>query len=60
MLQLKFGPEQFTGGIDEVVILSRALEAEEIQQLLNGWEEAFDVEPNGKLATTWGRMKAIR
>ena len=60
VLQLKFGPEQFTGGIDEVVILSRALEAEEIQQLLNGWEDAFDVEPNGKLATTWGRMKAIR
>ncbi len=51
-LQLKFGPESFTGGIDEIVILSRALEADEIQQLLNGWEDAFAVEPEGKLATT--------
>lgn len=59
-LQLKFGPESFTGGIDEIVILSRALEADEIQQLLNGWEDAFAVEPEGKLATTWGRVKAAR
>ena len=60
VLQLKFGPESFTGGIDEIVILSRALEADEIQQLLNGWEDAFAVEPEGKLATTWGRVKAAR
>ena len=59
-LQLKFGPEQFTGGIDEVVILSRALEQDEVQQLLNGWDEAFAVEPEGKLATTWGRVKTSR
>lgn len=60
VLQLKFGPESFTGGIDEIVILSRALEQEEIQQLLNGWDEAFAVEVEGKLATTWGRVKAAR
>ena len=60
VLQLKFGPESFTGGIDEIVILSRALEADEIAQLLNGWEDAFAVEPEGKLATTWGRVKAAR
>ena len=60
VLQLKFGPESFTGGIDEIVILSRALEADEIKQLLNGWDEAFDVEPQGKLATTWSRIKATR
>ena len=59
-LQLKFGPEQFTGGIDEVVILSRALEQDEVQQLLNGWADAFDVEPEGKLATTWARVKTAR
>ena len=59
-LQLKFGPEQFTGGIDEIVLLSRALEADEIQQLLNGWDEAFAVEPEGKLATTWARVKTAR
>jgi len=60
VLQLKFGPESFTGAIDEIVILSRALEQEEIQQLLNGWDEAFDVEPEGKLATTWARVKSTR
>ena len=59
-LQLKFGPEQFTGGIDEVIILSRALEADEITQIMNGWDEAFDVEPEGKLATTWARVKTAR
>ena len=59
-LQLKFGSEQFTGGIDEVVILSRALEQDEVQQLLNGWADAFAVEPEGKLATTWARVKAAR
>ena len=59
-LQLKFGPEQFTGGIDEIVLLSRALEADEIQQLLNGWDEAFAVELEGKLATTWARVKTAR
>ncbi|MCG9127592.1 LamG domain-containing protein [Candidatus Poribacteria bacterium] len=60
VLQLKFGPESFTGGIDEIVILSRALEADEIKQLLNGWDEAFDVEPQDKLATTWSRIKSTR
>ena len=60
ILQLKFGPESFTGGIDEVVILSRALEQDEIQQLLNGWADAFAVEPEGKLATTWARVKTAR
>ena len=60
VLQLKFGPESYTGAIDEIVILSRALEQEEIQQLLNGWDEAFDVEPEGKLTTTWARVKSTR
>ena len=57
-LQLKFGSEPFTGGIDEIVICNRALDADEIGQLLNGWENAFAVEPQSKLATTWGRIKS--
>lgn len=60
VLQLKFGPELFTGGIDEGVLLSRALEGDEIKQLLNGWDEAFSVESEGKLVSTWGRLKAGR
>jgi len=57
-LQLKFGSESFTGGIDEIVICNRALEADEIGQLLNGWADAFAVETQSKLATTWSRIKA--
>jgi hypothetical protein len=36
-LQLKYGPETYIGGIDEVVILNRALEPGEINQLIGGW-----------------------
>ena len=50
----------YHGGIDEIVLLSRALEQKEIQQLMNGWDNAFDVEPKGKLATTWSRLKSNR
>jgi len=57
-LQLKFGSESFTGGIDEIVICNRALDADEIGQLLNGWEDASAVEPQSKLATTWSRIKS--
>ena len=57
-LQLKFGSESFTGGIDEIVICNRALEADEIGQLLIGWADAFAVEPQSKLVTTWSRIKA--
>ena len=60
-LQLKFGPESYTGAIDEIVIMSRALEQTEIQQLMNGWDQAFTpVEPQGKLATTWSRLKSVK
>ena len=57
VLQLKFGPESFTGGIDEIVILSRALEADEIQQLLNGWEDAFPVEAGRKIGNNVGKSE---
>jgi hypothetical protein len=36
-LQLKFGPEPYTGAIDEVVILNRALSQEEIRELMGGY-----------------------
>lgn len=60
-LQLKFGSETLHGAIDEVVILNRALDADEIAQLMTGWDQAFTpVEPKGKLATTWSRLKATQ
>ena len=63
ILQLKFGAESLTGALDEIVILNRALEADEVQQLLGGWENlgnATAVDAKGKLAATWGQLKAQR
>ena len=37
-LQLKYAPETYFGGIDEVVLLNRALSQEEIQDLMGGFE----------------------
>jgi hypothetical protein len=37
LLQLKYGPESYTGAMDEVVILNRALSGDEIKELMNGW-----------------------
>jgi hypothetical protein len=36
-LQLKFGTESYTGGLDEIVILNRAATRDEIVQLMGGW-----------------------
>ena len=44
-LQLKFGSEELTGAIDEVVILNRALKADEVAQLLQGWDTLPIPEP---------------
>ena len=58
ILQLKYGSETYNGGIDEIVLFNRALEADEIKQLLNGWADAFPVHAQGKTAVTWGEIKA--
>ena len=44
-LQLKFGNESLTGAIDEVMILNRALSADEIAQVLQGWDTLPIPEP---------------
>ena len=46
--------EGFIGIIDEVAVFSSALSDEEIKQKM---ESVFLVEPKGKLATLWGRLK---
>jgi hypothetical protein len=46
----------FTGMIDEVVIFSRALSMEEVQESMEGIKTAA-LEPAGKLATTWAGVK---
>jgi hypothetical protein len=52
---------RFMGGVlDEVIILRRALSADEIGDLMNnGIEKVMAVSSSGKLPTTWARIKAI-
>ena len=52
------GQEFFTGIIDEVFLFDRIITAEEINEIKDG--EFLPVEPAGKLATTWGSVKANR
>lgn len=58
-LQLKYGSETYTGGMDEIIIFSRALSASEIKQLMKGWKKAIAVGSNDKLAITWGAIKSL-
>ena len=37
ILQLKYGPESYTGAIDEVVILNRAITVDEVKELMGGF-----------------------
>ena len=46
--------EHYIGLIDEVAIWSVALDEDEINQAM---DRVYDVEPEGKLPTRWGRLK---
>ena len=47
-----------TGTIDEVVLYERALSEKELNELIeDGMSVALDVQPGGKLVTTWSRLK---
>ena len=48
----------FDGLMDEFYIFGRALSEDEIKEVMDG--EFLAVEPEGKLATTWGGIKARR
>jgi hypothetical protein len=57
-LQLKYSSESLTGGMDEMVLLSRALTASEIKALMAGaLSTATAVDAHGKLATTWAALR---
>ncbi|MEO2006075.1 MAG: LamG domain-containing protein, partial [Candidatus Poribacteria bacterium] len=45
----------FVGVIDEFALFSRALEEQEIRRWM---DQAFAVDPEGRLATMWSRVKA--
>ncbi len=44
--------------IDDVVAYSRGLDADEVAAVMEG--ELLAVEASGKLASTWGNIKALR
>lgn len=55
------GNDTFLDGmIDEIIIWDRALSEDEVQDLANGTrpDRALAVKAEGKLATTWGKMKS--
>ena len=48
-----------SGSIDEVVLYDRPLSEKEINELMeDGMSVALDVQPGGKLVTTWSQIKA--
>lgn len=49
----------FKGKIDEVMLFNRELDKKEITQVMDdGGDWVLPVEPSGKLAMTWGQLKA--
>lgn len=56
-LQLKYGSESFTGGMDEIMLFSRALSASEIKELTSGALLTTAVNPNTKITSTWAVIK---
>ena len=47
--------------MDEVAIFHSALEQDDVQELMDkGFNGYLAVDPEGKLGTTWGHIKATR
>ena len=53
----KAGDGGFVGIIDEVMIYSKALSADEVEQIFEA--EGLPVQPQEKLATYWAQMKSM-
>ena len=47
----------YTGTLDEVFVFNRILKQSEIKEMMGGFARLLAVEPNGKLAVTWGDIK---
>lgn len=57
-LQLKYSSESLTGGMDEFVLLNRALTASEIRELMSGaLSTTTAVDAHAKLTTTWAAIR---
>ena len=53
----KYSGETYIGGIDEVFLYGRALSADELKELLKGFESALAVDPSYRLTTRWAILK---
>ena len=51
------GGETFAGLMDDVAVFTRALDADEINLIMEGVEVFLPVEPKGKLTTQWAALK---
>lgn len=51
------GKYWMTGAIDELALFSRALSADEVNELKDGLEGALSVDPRGKMANAWANLK---
>lgn len=60
LLQLKYGSETYIGGMDEIVILNRAIDENEVKLLTKGWAESISVLGQDKMSLTWGKIKQIK
>jgi len=50
---------RYRGILDEAFVFERALNQEDVQRIMNeGFQEAQNVDPKGKTATVWGRVKS--
>lgn len=47
----------YSGILDEFMLFHRALSEKEVEHLAKGPENPFDVDPKGKLSTTWANIK---
>ena len=57
-LQLKYGAESYTGGMDEIFLFNRALKQSEINDMMKGYKAALAViSAKEKLAYVWGGLK---
>ena len=50
----------YKGILDEFMLFHRPLSEKEIEHLASGPENPFDVDPKGKLSTTWGYIKDLQ
>ena len=58
-LALTSNKRPFTGLMDDLNVWKRGLTEEEVNAIMNDGVEAFlAVEAQGKLTTTWGRLKS--